>query len=175
MIFLTVGTSFPFDRLVRAVDRAVEQGLFNEPVYGQIGDNSYRPSNFEHVISLEKHRFEKRIRQASSVISHAGIGTITAALDHRKPLLVMPRLKQYGEAVNDHQAAIARKFEQCGHILAAHGIKELASKIVQLRTFMPRGRNPQPDAVTDYIAGFLKKLAQTRHQSVENAVDYEKA
>jgi UDP-N-acetylglucosamine transferase subunit ALG13 len=175
MIFLTVGSWFPFDRLVRAVDQAAEQGLFDEPVYAQIGENSYKPRNLEHVVSLERHQFEKRIMQASRVISHAGIGTITAALDHRKPLLVMPRLKQHGEAVNDHQAAIARKFEQCGHILAAHGTEELADKIVRLRTFTPRLRNPQPEAVTDYIAGFLKKLQQARQQSLESAVDYEKA
>ena len=37
MIFLTVGTLFPFDRLVNAVDKAVANGLITEDVFAQIG------------------------------------------------------------------------------------------------------------------------------------------
>jgi UDP-N-acetylglucosamine transferase subunit ALG13 len=49
MIFLTVGTQFPFDRLVRAVDEAFDNGAIDEEVFAQIGETSYRPRNFEQV------------------------------------------------------------------------------------------------------------------------------
>lgn len=159
MIFLTVGTSFPFDRLVRAVDEAVGQGLIEEQVYGQIGNRLYKPLNFRYVVSLEKQLFDEWMQKASRIISHAGIGTITMALDNRKPLLVMPRLKLYGEVVNDHQVAIAKKFEELGHILAAHGAEKLPEKIEQLKTFVPRERIPQPQMVAERIARFLNELA----------------
>ena len=103
MIFLTVGTQFPFDRFVRAVDNIFDQGLIDEEIFAQIGETSYKPRNFESVVSLEKKVFDERFKGASSVISHAGVGTIMVALKNHKPLLVMPRMKRYKEHVNDHQ------------------------------------------------------------------------
>ncbi len=159
MIFLTVGTQFPFDRLVKSVDEVISQNGFEDEIFAQIGDSLYRPHNFEAVSSLEKHLFDKRMRQASSIISHAGMGTITMALEINKPLLVMPRLKRYGEVVNDHQVAIARRFELLGHILAAYETEELPRKIEQLKTFVPRRRKAQPQAVTERVAHFLNELS----------------
>jgi len=159
MIFLTVGTQFPFDRLVRAVDEAFDNGVIYEEVFAQIGETSYRPRNFESAVSLDKEAFDKRLKQSSSIISHAGIGTITMALDHNKPLLAMPRLKKYGEVVNNHQVAIARKFEELGHILVAYRELQLPQKLVELKLFIPRTRQIQTKTVTNRIAGFLWSLA----------------
>ena len=159
MIFLTVGTQFPFDRLIKSVDRAFDGRLINEEIFAQIGETSYKPLNFESVVSLEKNVFDKRLREASSVISHAGMGTITMALKNHKPLLVMPRLKRYREHVNDHQVATARKFEELGHILVAYETEELPVKIEELKTFVPRKREAQPHAVAERIARFLNDLA----------------
>ena len=110
MIFLTVGTQFPFNRLVKAIDDAAGNNQFNDKIVAQIGVTTYNPKNFEGIPSLEKKLFDKYFNEAKYVISHAGIGTITLALERRKPMLVMPRLKKYGEVVNDHQVAIAKKF-----------------------------------------------------------------
>lgn len=158
MIFLTVGTQFPFDRLVRSVDEAISQNGFDEEIFAQVGDSSYRPRNFEAVPSLEKCVFDKYVRGASCIIGHAGIGIITTALENNKPLLVMPRLKRYGEVVNDHQLAIAKRFELLGHVLVAYKTEELPRKIKQLRTFVPRKRESQHQAVTDRITRFLNEL-----------------
>ena len=95
MIFLTVGTyPLPFDRLVKATDTAIMEGLIEEEVFAQIGLCSYMPQNMEYVEMLQKEAFDSYFQKASSVISHAGIGTITMALDNEKPLLVMPRMKR---------------------------------------------------------------------------------
>lgn len=158
MIFLTVGTQFPFDRLVKTVDQAFDGRLVNEEIFAQIGETSYKPLNFESVVSLEKNVFDKRLREASSVISHAGMGTITMALKNHKPLLVMPRLKRYREHVNDHQVATARKFEELGHILAVYDAKDLPNGIRKLKNFVPRERKANPEAVADRIHRFLNSL-----------------
>jgi UDP-N-acetylglucosamine transferase subunit ALG13 len=159
MIFLTVGTQFPFDRLVKSVDQAFDGRLINEEIFAQIGETSYKPLNFESVVSLEKNVFDKRLREASSVIGHAGMGTITMALKNHKPLLVMPRLKRYREHVNDHQVATARKFEELGHILAVYDAKDLPNGLRKLKNFVPRKREAQPHAVAERIARFLNGLA----------------
>jgi UDP-N-acetylglucosamine transferase subunit ALG13 len=159
MIFLTVGTQFPFDRLVKAVDELASQNGFDEEIFGQVGTTSYQPMSFQAVASLEKTQFDKYLREAKAIISHAGMGTILMAIDYEKPLLVLPRLRKYGEAVNNHQVEIARRFEQLGHLLAAYTVEELPDKIKQLSTFHPKPRASQAHLVAQRIAQFLEELS----------------
>ena len=158
MIFLTVGTQFPFDRLVQAIDRIIGEGLISETVFGQIGRSAFKPCRFEAVERMEKEEFDKHLRQASGIIGHAGMGTIGMALNNRKPLLAMPRLKKYGEVVNDHQLGIAKRFSELGHILAAYGVEDLPDGIRRLGGFVPNERRPAAHAVADRIGRFLRSL-----------------
>jgi UDP-N-acetylglucosamine transferase subunit ALG13 len=161
MIFLTVGTQFSFDRLVQAVDQAVCAGKITEQICAQIGNSLYQPTNFAAVASMKKSVFDEHILRASCIISHAGMGTIAMALNNNKPLLVMPRQKKYGEVVNDHQIAIARKFEEFGHILAAYSNEDLQAKIKQLKSFVPMPRTNNTKEIINKISEFLSCLNQS--------------
>ena len=158
MIFLTVGSQFPFDRLVKAVDDLVGRGFISEELFAQIGQNAYKPRNFEYSDYLEKSAFDQYVRQASALIGHAGIGTITVALNNDKPLLAMPRLKRFREVVNDHQVDIARRFSELGYILAAYDTEELPSVVFKLKSFVPAERKAEPEKVADRIVRFLNSL-----------------
>lgn len=160
MIFLTVGTQFPFDRLIVAVDRLFEMGEIHDEIFGQIGQSCYKPRHFPTVASLEKEAFDDHFRQASTVISHAGMGAITMALDYGKPLLVMPRRRDYREVVNDHQEALADKFEALGHILVARDETQLRARVRQLQSFVPCPRKAEPDMVAQKIGEFLEILGR---------------
>lgn len=160
MIFLTVGTQFPFDRLVKSIDALVAQNGFDEEIFAQIGHSKYKPKSFKANASLDKSLFDKHMLDASCIVSHAGMGIITMALETNKPLLVMPRLKKYGEVVNDHQVAIAKQFEQLGHLLVAYEVEQIPEKLAQLKTFVPTKRQAQPQAVAERIKRFLKELAK---------------
>lgn len=155
MIFLAVGTQFGFDRLVRAVDEAIEKGNIADSVFAQIGPGDYMPKRMEYVTSLEKEAFDQTLDSCEAIISHAGIGNISLALKAAKPMLVMPRRSKYGEVVNDHQVDTARKFEQLGHVLVAYDTDELPDKIKQLKTFVPKPRVPNRQGVIDRITTFL--------------------
>jgi UDP-N-acetylglucosamine transferase subunit ALG13 len=162
MIFLTVGTQFPFDRLVKAVDKALEGNFIDEEIFAQVGETSYKPRNFESANFLDKSLFDSYVRKSSGVISHAGMGTITMALENEKPLLVMPRRQKYGEVVNDHQVAIAKRLEEMGHFLVAYQAEELPVKLKQMRTFVPSKRGMQSRAVADRITRFLRELCTVK-------------
>lgn len=158
MIFVTIGTQFNFDRLIKALDNAVENKLITEPIFAQIGPADYFPKNFQYEKILDKETFEQKIQQADAIISHAGIGSITTALKHSKPLLVLPRLKKYGELVNDHQTQTAQKFESLGHILAAYSTDQLTEKIKLLKNFNPKPRKPDYEKIINRISDFLNDL-----------------
>jgi UDP-N-acetylglucosamine transferase subunit ALG13 len=157
MIFLTVGTSFPFDRLVRAIDEMLGQGLIEDDIFAQICRGGYSPKNMEYAEVLDKDEYDRHIHQASGLISHAGMGTISMALDHNKPLLVMPRRGSLGELVNEHQLAAAKKFEELGYVLAAYEAEQLPEKMKALRSFVPQERHSQAHAVAERIAEFLNE------------------
>ncbi len=157
MIFLAVGTQFPFDRLVKALDDCMDAGLIDEEIFGQVGETSYKPRNFRWSSFLEKKEFDRNIETASKIIGHAGIGIIKTALDHNKPMLVMPRLRKYREVVHDHQVGIAKRFEELGHILVAYEEQELSDKIQELKHFIPNKRVTQVEPVIKRISEFLNQ------------------
>ena len=158
MIFLTVGTLFPFDRLVKAVDDFVETNDCQQ-IFAQIGKNGYTPKNFPSKDTLSKDEYDAIFMKASHIISHAGMGSIIMALRTQKPILVMPRLRKFHEAVNDHQLHTAKKFEQLGHVVAAYHPSEIPQKIRLLDSFTPRPRKCQPDKVAAHIGNFLHSLS----------------
>jgi beta-1,4-N-acetylglucosaminyltransferase len=112
----------------------------------------------DYVVTLDKEPFDRTLHSCRAMISHAGMGNIELALKLAKPLLVMPRLKKYGEVVNDHQVDTARKFEQMGHVLAAYQSEELAEKIKQLETFVPQPRKPNQQGILDRVGLYLHSL-----------------
>jgi exopolysaccharide biosynthesis glucuronosyltransferase PssE len=112
VIFLTLGTQLPFDRLVRAVDAWCAAAPGRE-VFGQIvdpGATGYRPQHMEWVSHLSPEDYRARFEDASLIIAHAGMGTIITAMSMGKPLVLMPRKAGLGEHRNDHQVATVERF-----------------------------------------------------------------
>ena len=111
MIFLTIGSHEPFDRLVAAVDDWAAARGAGDRVFGQITARAgYLPKNFEHVPTLSPAEFGTRCEAAELIVSHAGMGTILTALQTATPALLLPRKGSLGETRNDHQLATAEKF-----------------------------------------------------------------
>ncbi|RNC73211.1 MAG: glycosyl transferase family 28 [Desulfuromonadales bacterium] len=107
MIFVTVGTQLPFDRLIQAVDGWAGDNPGAE-VFAQIGPTELRPRHLESVAFLKPDQADRLFRTATLVISHAGMGSIITSLKYRKPLLIVPRMASLGEHRNDHQLATAK-------------------------------------------------------------------
>ena len=121
MVFIALGTQkFQCNRLLKEIDRLIEGRLLNEQVFAQRGYSDYEPKHYESVMFLDKEDYDEKIAQCSLVISHSGVGTILSAVNHRKPVIVFPRLKKYKEHVDDHQLEIARAFEKKKLVLMYH-------------------------------------------------------
>lgn len=133
MIFLTVGTHEPFDRLVRGVDEWCASRNCGNRVFGQITPRaSYHPQYFEWTETLSPMEFEQHIRQCTYIVSHAGMGTIISAMSMLKPILVLPRRGHLSETRNDHQYATIGHFGDRQGILIAKSDDELFTSLDQL-------------------------------------------
>lgn len=139
MIFVTVGTQLPFDRLVKAVD-AWAGGNRETAAFAQIGSSSYRPAHMESAAYLPADAFRAKLAAASLIVSHAGIGNLLLALQAKKPILVMPRRLELNEMRNDHQLATARWLRQMPGVMVADDADELVETL-------RRGEWKEPGAV----------------------------
>lgn len=127
MIFLTLGTQLPFDRLVKAVDQWCGENSTVE-VFGQIAveaGEGYIPKNFNWKSFVEPDEFNNAYEKASLVVAHAGMGSIISALMQAKPIIVMPRKANLGEHRNDHQLATAEKFKTRDGVYVADNVSQL--------------------------------------------------
>lgn len=109
MIFVTVGTQLPFDRLIRAVDSLAPR--IGKRVFAQTSESSFRPTHIEWRAFIRPTEVDAFFREADVVVAHAGIGTILTAQKYGKPLIVMPRRAGLGEHRNDHQLATVKGLE----------------------------------------------------------------
>ena len=98
MIFVTVGTTMPFDELLAEVDRLAGNGFFGEPVLCQVGRSAYRPAHCDWFEN--KPNLDDEFAQASGSIVHGGTGSTIEAIVTAKPFVAVanPRAK------DDHQA-----------------------------------------------------------------------
>ena len=123
MIFVTIGTQIPFDRLIEILDRIAPE--LNEEIYAQALRGKYKPKHFKLIDFIEPDEFEKVFAQARLVVAHAGMGTILSALRNSKPLVILPRLASLGEHRNDHQNATAQMIKEKKYAYVATNEKEL--------------------------------------------------
>lgn len=137
MIFVTVGTELPFNRMVRAVDQWARETRQTE-IFAQIGHSDWAPSFIPYRRFLEPPEFARNFAAASLIIAHAGMGTILSALHFGKPILVMPRRAALGEQRNDHQLATAHRLLELKKIQVAFDETALIETLSKMDELRPR-------------------------------------
>ncbi len=128
MIFVTVGSQEPFDRLIRAVD---EWALLRarSDVFAQIASSTFHPEHIDFTQFLEPAQFNRVMQEAQVIVAHAGMGSIISALEMGKPIVVMPRRASFRETRNDHQVATAERFGAQGRIIVANDEQDLPERL----------------------------------------------
>lgn len=154
MIFATVGShpTFRFDRLLRALenvdgDLVVQFGPGQPPARAQ---EAVAWMTFEEIV--------ERMGRASQVISHAGVGTILCAIQAGHVPVVVPRLRRFGETVDDHQLEFARAIARTGRVIVVEDANQLGSA---LHDAPPKGAAGPPGG-SELIEAVRGELSQPR-------------
>jgi UDP-N-acetylglucosamine transferase subunit ALG13 len=135
LILLSLGThQQPFPRALDLIESLAHSG---EDLVIQHGSTTPRPEmpNTIWVEFLAYDDLADTMAQADSVICHAGVGTIMTALQARHTPVVIPRLAQHDEHVDDHQLDIATRFAERGLVCCVTTETDLAPLLV------PRSEN----------------------------------
>jgi len=157
MIFVTIGTQIPFDRLIETLDRIAPE--LDEEIYAQVLKGKYKPKHIKTLDFIAPDEFEKVFQQARLVVAHAGMGTILSSLYNSKPLIIFPRIAALGEHRNEHQNATAQMIKKKNYAYVATNEEELRELLHQdLRPLKSIGEFASESlvkSVKDYIDLFV--------------------
>lgn len=138
MIFVTVGTHHqPFERLLGALDRLYEELVVQygpgEPP-AALRAEPFMP--FDEMLSC--------FREADTVITHAGVGSIICASREGHVPLVVPRRHDLGEHVDDHQVELTRALAERGSVVAVWDVDTLAETVTSAPPRRPVSETVEP-------------------------------
>ena len=120
LVVATVGTDHhPFDRLVRWVDEWYSSRRSNEIRCLLQRGTSQPPLHVPSTDYLPYHELEAALRDARAVVCHGGPATIMACIATGTRPIVVPRRRDLGEHVDDHQVSFARRIVDEGTIALA--------------------------------------------------------
>ena len=127
MIFVSVGTNEArFDRLLEAVaglplDEAMLIQHGHSSAVGRAGAELVDFLSFEEMIAA--------VGRSRVVVTHAGVGSVMVSLANGKRPVVVPRRKSFGEAVDDHQLQLGRRFAEAGLVTLVEEPEDIATAL----------------------------------------------
>lgn len=131
MIFVTVGThEQPFNRLVECMDGLKKDGTIAEEVVIQTGYSTYKPKYCKCQKLFPYQEMIKLVDEARIVITHGGPSSFIMPLQIGKTPIVVPRMYEFNEHVNDHQVSFAKAVEErMGMIIVVENMDKLGEII----------------------------------------------
>ena len=159
MIFVTIGSMFPFDRMIRAMDGLVGEGGLartgEDAILAQIGEGAYEPRHMRWVRSLGRAEYAACVARARLVVAHAGVGSVIAAAEHGKPIVVVPRRAHLGEHTSDHQLETADWLKEKPGVHVAPSEADLGPSIAAA---LAEGAGTGPRIVPTADPAFLARI-----------------
>lgn len=114
MILVTLGTQKqPFTRLLDNI----ENSKIKDEIIVQAGHTKYTSKKMKIFDFIDYEEMDDLVDRADIIITHGGTGSIVGPLKKNKKIIAVPRLKKYGEHVDDHQIQIVDMFSEVGYIL----------------------------------------------------------
>ena len=107
---------------------------------------------------IEQDKFNILMEQADTIITHGGVGSIVTAVKLGKKVIAVPRLKQYGEHVNDHQIQIVETFSNQGFIKGIKDVSELKETLREIDTFIPNKLESNTEHIINIIEDFIQNV-----------------
>lgn len=160
MIFVTVGThEQSFDRLLKCIDKMVEEKKIKEKVIIQKGYTDYEPKNCESYKLIPYDDMQKYINEARIVVTHGGPASFIAPLAIGKIPVVVPRKKEFDEHVNNHQLEFARQIEKrIGNIIVAETDEEIIDFIVNYDKKIKKMNNSNASNNAEFCKNLEKEI-----------------
>jgi len=167
MIFVTVGSMFPFERMIRMMDHWASLHPDQE-VFAQVGGGTYEPKHMRSQRIIAPDEYKRVVQSSRLIVAHAGTGSVFTASEFHKPIVLIPRRAAQMEHTTDHQLDTAKWLEGKPGIFIAwsedglgHAIEQAGEAAGKLRSLISSSSAPQP---------FLDRI---RHFCIHDRTNYD--
>lgn len=127
MIFVTAGTTYGFENLVKEIDKIAPK--LGEEIIIQLGNTKYKPRNCKYFTF--KPNITPYFKKANLIIAHGGAGTNYEVLSLGKKLVSVEN-----KNVNDaHQWDLLKKLSDEKYIIWCKDEKKIMESIIKTKTF----------------------------------------
>lgn len=158
LIFVCIGTQiFQFNRLLKELDRLVENDVITEEIFAQTGKSDYQPQYYKYEPFLNPEQYENLVISSDLIITHGGTGAIVKALKAGKQTIAVPRQFKYNEHENDHQFQIVDFFADNGYILRVVDISDLEIKLKEIKEHPIKKKFVGSGCVVEIIDDYIQK------------------
>ena len=158
MILVLLGTqNNSFIRLLKEIDKLIDNGIIKDEVIIQAGYTKYESTNMKIMDLISKEELDKYRKNADIIITHGGVGSIISSIKENKKVIAVPRLHKYLEHVNDHQTQIVQMFNKKGYIIGLNEVNELEGAIKRIKDFKPVKYEQNNERILKVISEFIDK------------------
>jgi UDP-N-acetylglucosamine transferase subunit ALG13 len=157
LVFVTVGATLPFDRLITMVAELKVGGGISEDLLMQVGEGGLKPRGVAAVESLTYDEIQTVIKQADIVVCHGGTGSIISALRQGCKVVAVARSPDDHEVYDDHQKEIIAAFSARGLIQTADSPATLAAALRRARAAPRVAVRTDATALTDFLEAQMLK------------------
>jgi len=142
VIFVTIGSAIqPFPRLLDAMDEMAPR--LGEPVIMQTGMERIPYENVTTTGYTTFVEIQRLVRTCSVLIGHGSTGPVLMARRYGKPVIMVPRLPEFGETADAHPLEAARSVEKRGSRMT-----EVVYDITDLEPAVRRAQQKARDGLT---------------------------
>lgn len=157
MIFLSVGTQLPFERVVGYLQRWLDEQPAPPEAFGQVATDGSTAS-FPTARALVGDQFLQKVLACDVFVSHAGMGNIITAIEHGRPIVIVPRLAAKGEHRNDHQIDTAARFTAYESVFVAsdyHEFRTAMDAARAMRGISTAAPSPERRRLVNFVRSFI--------------------
>lgn len=158
MIFITLGSQkFQFNRLLKEIDKLIENKYIDDDVIAQTGYSDYKPIYYEYKNFFSREDFNVLLNECNLVITHGGTGAIVNALKLRKKVIAIPRKVEFKEHVDNHQTQIINRFVKMGYIIGGD-CGDLRQMIKRIKKIELKKYESNTQKIIDSIEEFVEEI-----------------
>ena len=164
--FISLGNSKQsFHRLLDQIP--LIQEILPKPIIIQRGVTSFSSTIFEVHDFLDNEVFKKTIEASKLIITHGGAGTMLNSIKAGKVPIVVPRLKEYNEVIDNHQIEIARCLEKKGKVILVMDPKFLKVSIEKW-SILQKNLKYKKKTVPNQLENYLLRVFENENNKKQN-------
>jgi len=159
MILVLLGTfQIEFPRPLMVIEQLLQENKLQEKVIVQNGFTNFNSSLLDMRPFMSSEELDQLYKESRIIITHAGTGSLMKGIKMGKKIISIPRLKKYGEHIDDHQLEIHTELANLQYIYPWNDGDSLEKILIDLENFHPVEYISHKNDMINYLKSYIDSL-----------------